>query len=102
MNDRVQRLLEFDKIKLRLRELAGSEMGRELIDQMIQSSDPSQIRNWRQETSEASGIIIQLGQVHMGPVHDVRPGLQLAAIGSYMLPWQLLQVSGHTPGPQNP
>ncbi len=93
MNERVQRLLEFDKIKLRLRELAGSEMGRELIDQMIPSSDPSQIRSWQQETSEASGIIIQLGQVHMGPVHDVRPGLQLAAIGSYMLPWQLLQVA---------
>lgn len=93
MNERVQRLLEFDKIKLRLRELAGSEMGKELIDQMAPSSDPSIIKNWQKETSEASAIIIQLGQVHMGPVHDVRAGLQLAAIGSYMMPWQLLQVA---------
>ncbi len=93
MNDRVQRLLEFDKIKNRLKELAGSEMGKDLIEQMVPSSAPDRIKGWQQETSEASALIIQLGQIHMGPVHDVRPGLQLAAIGSYMLPWQLLQMA---------
>lgn len=93
MNERVQRLLEFDKIKLRLRELAGSELGKALTEALAPSNDPEKIRRWQQETSEAAALITQLGQIHMGPVHDVRPGLQLAAIGSYMMPGQLLQVA---------
>lgn len=93
MNERVQRLLEFDKIKNRLWELAGSELGKDLIEQMVPSSVPEIIRGWQKETSEAAALITQLGQVHMGPIHDVRSGLQLAVIGSYMVPGQLLQVS---------
>lgn len=93
MNERVQRLLEFDKIKVRLRELAGSEMGKSLIEQMTPSSVPLTIQGWQRETSEASALLTQLGQIHMGPIHDVRSGLQLAVIGSYMVPGQLLQVA---------
>lgn len=93
MNERVQRLLEFDKIKSRLRELAGSEMGKSVIDQMVPSSVPETVMKWQQETSEASALISHLGQVHMGPIHDVRSGIQLAVIGSYMVPGQLLQVA---------
>ncbi len=93
MNERVQRLLEFDKIKMRLWELAGSEMGKDMINQMVPSSMPETIRSWQKETSEAAALLTQLGQLHMGPIHDVRSGLQLAVIGSYMVPGQLLQVS---------
>lgn len=93
MNERVQRLLEFDKIKLQLQELAGSEMGKALAEQVAPAKEPERIAHWQRETSEAAALLIQLGHVHMGPVHDIRAGLQLAAIGSYMMPGQLLQVA---------
>jgi len=93
MNERVRRLLEFDKIVKRLRELCGSEPGKVLAETLKPTSDPRVILQWQQETSEASSLLIQLGQVHMGPVHDLKEMLQLAAVGSYLYPGQLLQVA---------
>lgn len=93
MNQRVQRLLEFDKIKQRLKELAGSEMGKALTDQLTPTAVPELLITMQKETSEAAALITQLGSLHIGPIHDVRQGLQLAVIGSYMGPGQLLQVA---------
>lgn len=92
MNERVQRLLEFDKIRQRLRELCGSDLGKERVDALKPSSDPATILQWQAETSEAAALLIQLGQVHMGPVYDLKQMLQLAVVGSYLYPGQLLQV----------
>lgn len=57
MNETTIKLLEFDKIKGNLLEYAVSEKAKELIMQLVPSTEIEVIENWMNETTEARKII---------------------------------------------
>ncbi|WP_432408682.1 endonuclease MutS2 [Wukongibacter sp. M2B1] len=92
MNERSIRVLEYIKIKEKLKKLATSWLGKDLIDELKPINDINEVRDRLSETSEAVSIIIQKGSVPFGPIYDLARYLKVAEIGSYLYPGQLLEV----------
>lgn len=92
MNERSIRVLEYTKIKEKLKDLATSWLGKDLIDELKPINDLNEVENRLAETSEAVSIVIQKGSVPFGPIYDLGRYLKVAEIGSYLYPGQLLEV----------
>lgn len=92
MNERSIRVLEYIKIKEKLKKLATSWLGKDLIDELKPINGLNEVRDRLSETSEAVSIIIQKGSVPFGPIYDLARYLKVAEIGSYLYPGQLLEV----------
>jgi len=93
MNKRACRVLEFDKIKEQLLKKASCELGRRKIEGLEPSSDYEEVNQWLQETSEMTSMIVSSGSFPMGPVHRMDIYLKRAAIGGFLYPNELLEVS---------
>ncbi len=93
MNSRTLRVLEYEKIRDMLLDKVESSLGRELAEKLEPSIDLGTIVEWQKETSEASSILIQRGNVSLGGIHDLSYHVRRAEIGSFLYPGQLLEVS---------
>ncbi|MFZ5967989.1 MAG: endonuclease MutS2 [Bacillota bacterium] len=93
MNQRTLRVLEYQKIITMLMELTESGLGKKIVEVLEPSSDFEKVKNWQCETSEASAILIQKGNVSLGGLHDLSYHLKRAEIGSYLYPGHLLEVT---------
>lgn len=93
MNNRVETVLEFDKIKKILSEYALSPMAKQLIYDLEPSSDELQVKKLQQETSE--GVNILKSGIHMPleGLRDIRNSLRLAKLGSVLSPKDLLDIA---------
>ena len=61
MRERNLRVLEFHKIRDMLAALAISDMGRERVQALEPSSDPTEVRGLQQQTEEAGTVIAYTG-----------------------------------------
>lgn len=93
MNKRALRVLEFDKIKDKLREKASSSLGKALVDELTPSKDFDEIKSWIDETTEMNSMILSNGSFPIGPFVEMDIYMKRAAIGSFLYPGELLQVS---------
>lgn len=93
MNKKALRVLEFDKIKGRLRDKASSELGKKLVDALSPSTSFDEIETWLSETTEMNSIVLTSGSFPIGPFIDMGVYLKRAAIGSFLYPSELLEVS---------
>jgi len=93
MNKKALRVLEFEKIKDRLRDKASSSLGKALVDALEPSTDFEEIKGWLDETSEMNSMILAAGSFPIGPYIDMSVYLKRAAIGSFLYPGELLEVS---------
>ncbi len=93
MNEKTLRVLEYEKIKKLLDNQVTSKLGKEIVNSLQPSKEYEGIKEMLQETSEAVSLIIQKGNIPMGPIYDLKQYLRIAEIGSYLYPGQLLQVS---------
>lgn len=93
MNERALRVLEFNKIIDRLVEKTSSDLGKNIIKQLSPSTDFETVKARLDETDEISSMIISNGNFPMGPFVDMNVYLKRAAIGSFLYPGELLQVS---------
>ncbi|AOT68804.1 endonuclease MutS2 [Geosporobacter ferrireducens] len=93
MNTKTLRVLEYEKIKNMLLQKVESSLGRSVAEQLTPSVNLQEVIQWQKETSEASGLLIQKGQVSMGGVHDLSYHIKRAEIGSFLYPGQLLEVA---------
>ncbi|SHJ85634.1 DNA mismatch repair protein MutS2 [Geosporobacter subterraneus DSM 17957] len=93
MNTKTLRVLEYEKIKSMLLQKVESSIGKSIAEQLAPSADLQEIVQWQKETSEASGLLIQKGQISMGGVHDLSYHIKRAEIGSFLYPGQLLEVA---------
>lgn len=83
MDKALQRVLEYDEIRLLLQEEAGSSLGRELAGQLLPSADREEIEGWLAETAEAAEIL-SVAMLPLGGFHDIRPALETASKGALL------------------
>ena len=92
MDARTFRVLEFDKIRERLAEHTSFSLGRERALALMPADDIRQAIVWQAETREARRLLDEKSDVHLGGVHDLRPLVEQATIGSTLTPMDLLTV----------
>ena len=92
MNERSLRVLEFNKIKEKLRKYAVTSGGKELIDNLAPYSSAYEVREALEESREALEILIKKGNPPFEGLHDVREGIERAKKGGCLNPAQLLYI----------
>lgn len=92
MDARTLRVLEFDKIRDRLAGHTSFSLGRERALALMPTDDMQQAVVWQAETREARRLLDEKSDVHLGGVHDLRPLVEQASIGSTLTPMELLTV----------
>ncbi|MGE5602328.1 MAG: endonuclease MutS2, partial [Nitrososphaerales archaeon] len=85
-------MLEFDKILDRLAGHTSFSLGRERALALVPTDDIRQATVWQAETREARRLLDEKSDVHLGGVHDLRPFVEQATIGSTLLPMDLLTI----------
>jgi len=91
MDERTLRVLEFPRIRERLRELTETVMGAELASSLHPSAEFERIQEALQETVEAC-VLLREGALPFHQVHDLRPHLARAVKGGTLEPQALLKV----------
>lgn len=93
MDQRVLRVLEFDKIRAMLAEAAKSDMGREICKALVPEGSLAKIQGMQAETAEAETIHYRVGASPVPEFTDVRPALSRARIGAVLSMSELLEVA---------
>jgi DNA mismatch repair protein MutS2 len=93
VQQKMLRILEFDKVKEQLAEHASSPLGLERIDALMPSSDLEEVAAWLEETDEAATVLRLAGYAPLDGVVDIRPHLKRAAIGGVLSPQELVEVA---------
>ncbi len=92
MMDRTLRVLEFNKIRDMLVEKASSALGKSVCSLLKPAVETEVIKEWLAETTEASDMLIQHGNIPLGPLFDLKEHIKIAEIGGCLSPKQLLEV----------
>lgn len=93
MNDRVYKVLEFDKVIDQLKDHASSSLGKELVSGLKPSKDLEEVVRWQKETDEANQVLRIKGHIPLGGIFDIRPGIKRAKIGGVLQPDECLNVA---------
>ena len=93
MNERALRVLEYNKIVELLINKASSSPGKSMCAALVPSSDFEVVKAWQEETEEATGILLQVGNPPLGPIYEMKEILKMAEIGGCLSPKQLLEVA---------
>ena len=93
MDERSVRVLEFHKIKERLKALASTNLGKEIVDSLQPVTNRDEAGRRQQETTEGRALLSAGGGVSLGGVRDIRPIVDRAAIGGALAPSELLDVA---------
>jgi DNA mismatch repair protein MutS2 len=93
VQQRILKVLEFDKVKEQLMEHAASSLGREKIEKLVPSADFAEVVKWQEQTDEAVTILRLRGNVPLGGIFDIRASVKRAKIGGTLSPHELLDVA---------
>jgi DNA mismatch repair protein MutS2 len=93
MNERVLRVLEFDKIKHRLMQHASTTMGREKAEALKPSSHFEEVQTWQQATEEGRTVCRLKGLIPLGGIRDIREAVKRASIGASLNAKELLDIA---------
>lgn len=93
MNNKVETVLEYDKIKSILMEYAVSSLAKEKIARMRPSSDEDLVKTLQRETSEGLALLNSGIKIPLGGIKDIRNSLNLAKLGSVLSPGELLDIA---------
>ncbi len=93
IEDKTLRALEFDKVRALLVGQASCSLGQAVAAELVPSDDVGVVRRWQAETTEARGILLGHSEVPLGGLHDVRPYLRQAEMGSVLTPPDFLAVA---------
>ena len=93
MNQKVLKILEFDKIIKELTEYASSSLGKELCGRLTPSSSFEEIRAWQAQTTDAVTRIRLKGSISFSGVKDIGDSLKRLDIGSSLSIPELLSIS---------
>ena len=92
MNEKALRVLEFNKIKEKLRRYAVTSGGKQKVDELVPYSSVYEVSNALEDTKEAYQILMKKGNPPFEGLHDVRDGLERAGKGGILSLGQLLYV----------
>ena len=92
MNEKVYRILEFDKIKESLRQEAVSSMAKKAVEELIPLTEEHMIRDLLTETDEAVSVILHKGTLPLGSLSDVKKQVRYAEKGGVLSMGELLMI----------
>ena len=93
MNEKVLKTLEFNKIIDRLKELAGSTIGKEKCADLRPISDLEEIQTLQAETAAALNRIYRKGSLSFSGIHDIRASIKRLEIRSTLGMGELMHIS---------
>jgi DNA mismatch repair protein MutS2 len=93
MQDRVLKILEFNKVKEQLLEHVSSSLGRKKALNILPSTEYEEVNRRQEETDEAVKVLRIKGNVPLGGIFDIRPHVKRAVIGGMLSPQELNQIS---------
>ncbi|MBT2688159.1 endonuclease MutS2 [Bacillus sp. ISL-47] len=93
MQERVLKILEFNKVKEQLLEHVSSSLGRRKAENILPSTDFEEVIRRQEETDEAVTVLRIKGNVPLGGIFDIRPHVKRAVIGGMLSPQELTQVA---------
>ena len=93
MNAKALRVLEYEKIKKMLAELAGSTLGREKCEALEPVSDIEEIKKRQSETAAALARLYRKGSLSFSGLPDVRASIKRLEVGSTLGAVELLRIS---------
>src|SRR5688500_4679648 len=85
--------LEFNKVIEQLKPYATSSLGVEKIESLGPSTHFEEVSQMQAETDEGAKVVRLKESVPLGGIHDLRPSLKRAVIGSSLDPEELLNVA---------
>ena len=92
MKERTLRILEFNKIKNKLRNYAVTSGGKELIDNLTPYGSVFEVEKKLEETNEALGILIRKGTPPFEGLYETKEELERAGKGGVLNPGQLIKI----------
>ncbi|WP_264738716.1 endonuclease MutS2 [Cytobacillus firmus] len=93
MQERVLKILEFNKVKEQLLEHVSSSLGRKKAINIRPSTDYEEVIRRQEETDEAVTVLRIKGNIPLGGIFDIRPHVKRAVIGGMLSPQELNQIS---------
>jgi DNA mismatch repair protein MutS2 len=93
MQQKVLKILEFDKVREQLIEQASSSLGREKIRNLVPSTDFETVVRLQAETDEAATVLRIKGNVPLSGIHDIRAHIKRSVIGGVLSPHELVQIA---------
>lgn len=92
MNERALRVLEFNKIREKVKKYAVTRGGKELVENLAPYDSVYEVKNALEETNEAVNLIIKKGNPPFEGLRDVTEGLERAKKGGTLNTSQLLYI----------
>lgn len=92
MKQRTLRVLEYNKIKDKIKKYTLTSATKELVDSLEPYSSPYEVREKLMETNEALEILVTKGAPPFEGLYDVREALERARKGGVLSPAQILRV----------
>lgn len=92
MKNKTLKVLEFNKVIDMLESKATSASGKALCNELIPSSELSEVKASIDETTEAVNMIIQHSNPPIGPIYDQGSALKMSKIGGCLTPKQLIEI----------
>jgi DNA mismatch repair protein MutS2 len=84
--------LEYHKIIGKVEAFATSSIGKDLVRELSPSTDPVQIREAQQVTTEAVKVLVQAERPPLGGIFDIKAQVKKASINGVLAPSDLLEV----------
>lgn len=94
MKEKTLRVLEFNKVKDRLRGYAITASGKQLVDNLSPYESSFEVKNKLEESNEALDILIRKGAPPFEGLHDTKEAIERASKGGTLTPGQLLRIGG--------
>lgn len=93
MNDKSLRVLEFNKIKDKIKEYCSSGASKDLIDALVPYDNIYEVREHLEETKEAFKLLTKKGAPPFEGLYDVRDDIKRAEKGSSLMPEALIKIA---------
>lgn len=92
MNEKSLRILEFNKIKEKIKKYARTNAGKEKVAELAPYDNVYEINNKLAETNEALEVILDKGNPPLEGLFDIHEGIERARKGGTLTPGQLLKI----------
>ncbi|TJX67901.1 endonuclease MutS2 [Soehngenia saccharolytica] len=93
MNEKSLRVLEYEKIKDRLKEQCTTFLAKNLVDNLFPNTEIVKIQKMLDETEEAYKMILRAGRPPLSEIEQVDDYLKRSSIGGFISPYGLIQIS---------
>lgn len=93
MNEKALRVLEYNKVKEKIKFYANTAAAKDIIDELEPYSNLYETREHLEETKEAVSLIARKGNPPFEGLYDIREGIDRASKGSSLMMGQLLKIA---------